>query len=54
MDSHIFSLLSGGCVCVERMAWGGGGILREGVQVRKRSRVGLIEKTQMKTKGCGV
>ena len=33
---------------------GGGGILREGVQVRKRSGVGLIEKTQMKTKGCGV
>ncbi len=33
---------------------GGEGIRREGVQVREGSRVGWIEETQMKTKGCGV
>ena len=36
------------------MAWGGKGIRREGVEVREGSRVGWIEETQMKTKGCGV
>ena len=32
----------------------GEGIRREGVHVREGSRVGWIEETQMKTKGCGV
>ena len=45
---------SGSCVWGERIAWGGEGIRREGVQVREGSRVGWIEETQMKTKGCGV
>ena len=45
---------SGSCVWGEMMAWGGEGIRREGVHVRECSRVGWIEETQMKTKGCGV
>jgi hypothetical protein len=32
----------------------GGGIRREGVQVREGSRVGWIEETQRKTRGCGL
>ena len=49
--SHIFSLLSGGGVCVESMAWGEGGIGREGMLVREGSRVGWIEETQRNLKG---
>jgi hypothetical protein len=37
----------------ERKAWGGGGIGREGVQVRERWRVGWIEEAERKTTVCG-
>ena len=33
---------------------GGGGIGREGVKVRERTRVGWIEETKRKTTGCGL
>ena len=36
------------------MASGGGGIGREGVKVRERTRVGWIEETKRKTTGCGL
>ena len=36
------------------MASGGSGIGREGVKVRERTRVGWIEETKRKTKGCGL
>jgi hypothetical protein len=36
------------------MASGGGGIGREGVKVRERTRVGWKEETKRKTKGCGL
>ena len=36
------------------MAVWGGGIRREGVLVRERSRAGWKEETQSKTKGCGL
>ncbi len=52
--SHIFSLLPGGGVCGESMAWGGEGFGQEGMLVREGSRVGWIEKTQRKTMECGL
>ncbi len=36
------------------MAGGGEGNGREGVMVRERTRVGWIEETERKTKGCGL
>ena len=36
------------------MASGGGGIGREGVKFRERTRVGWKEETKRKTKGCGL
>ena len=54
MVFHSFALLSGSCVGGERKAWGGGGIGREGVQVRERWRVGWIEEAERKTTVCGL
>ncbi len=50
---HFFSLL-GSCVWGERLAWGGGGIRREVVEVREGSRVVWIEETQRNMKHEGM
>ena len=50
----MFSLLSGIVCDVKEWLRGGGGIGKEGVKVRKRTRVGWIDDTKRKTKGCGL